>query len=160
MQCSYMYRVVWHIRVYVILCVCGVCGGKCRIPLTWLMLLSTNRHTHTHAYTDAVAYQGLLCLVALCLSMMATFFFFIHHSYCVCVALCVCVCVCVHVRTCARARFVPYLVRLSMAMCVFNCLSFLPAHAPQLMHTQYSLEPSGKIRFRIQFKEHWGGKDY
>ena len=27
------------------------------------------------------------------------------------------------------------------------------------MHTQYSLEPSGKIRFRIQFKEHWGGKD-
>lgn len=46
-----------------------------------------------------------------------------------------------------------------MAMCVFNCLFFLPAHATHLMHTQYSLEPSGKIRFRIQFKEHWGGKD-
>ena len=46
-----------------------------------------------------------------------------------------------------------------MVVCVFNCLSILPAHAPKLMHTQYSLEPSGKIRFRIQFKEHWGGKD-
>ena len=47
-----------------------------------------------------------------------------------------------------------------MVVCVFNCLSILPAHAPKLMHTQYSLEPSGKIRFRIQFKEHWGGKDW
>ncbi len=47
-----------------------------------------------------------------------------------------------------------------MAVCVLNCLSTLPAHAHKLMHTQYSLEPSGKIRFRIQFKEHWGGKDW